>query len=185
MSIAEALLSAVLSFAATNIDDILILMLLYAGVKGRRDVISITAGQLTGITLIILFSVLVSRGLRLFDERYIRLLGLVPIAIGVISLFRKEEEEAASLTSSYGAVTMLTVANGADNLAVYIPLFSAYQTEAMLFASAVYLVCTLLLCLIAYMITSLPAVAKWIGRCSRYISPVVFILLGSFILFRL
>lgn len=184
MSIAEALLSAVLSFVATNIDDILILMLLYAGAESRRGVISITAGQFTGILLIIICSVLVSRGLRLFDEKYIRLLGIVPIAIGIISIFRKEEDAGAGLTSSYTAVTMLTLANGADNLAIYIPLFSTYQTKELVFASAVYLACTLLMCLLAYRIISLPMVARAVGSCSRFLSPAVFILLGCFILVR-
>ena len=46
------LLSAVMAYAATNIDDIFILMILYAQAEDRRGTMSVAAGQFLGLGIL-------------------------------------------------------------------------------------------------------------------------------------
>ena len=71
-----------MAYAATNIDDIFILMILYAQAEDRRGTMSVTAGQFLGLEILTAVSMLAALGTQLFLAEYVHLLGLVPLAPG-------------------------------------------------------------------------------------------------------
>ena len=75
-------------FAGTNVDDLLVLTVLFlaARASGRPRPWQIWAGQYAGIGVLVLVSVLAALGLTLVPDRWVGLLGLVPIALGVRGL---------------------------------------------------------------------------------------------------
>ncbi|HQQ83429.1 MAG TPA: cadmium resistance transporter, partial [Cyclobacteriaceae bacterium] len=88
------LLTAILAFASTNLDDLFILTLFF-GDKSRtsRDIV---IGQLLGIGTLIALSLAGSMLGSIFDPRYIGLLGLFPLYLGVkgmVSLWRPATNE--------------------------------------------------------------------------------------------
>lgn len=111
--------TAIAAFVATNIDD---LFLLAAWFVRRSSLPAIFLGQLAG------FSVLVSISIGAFflgaeiPQSVIRWLGLVPIAIGLKEILRTDTVDVQT-GSSWLSIAFVTVANGADNVGVYIPLF--------------------------------------------------------------
>lgn len=89
----ENLLSFIVAFAATNIDDIFILALWYASRK--RAHLEIVAGQFLGIFMLVGVSWAFSLIGTLIDARYVGLLGFFPIYESIrqaFNLFRNHSD---------------------------------------------------------------------------------------------
>lgn len=95
----------------------------------RARAATIVIGQLVGIAALTLASILVARLAVQLPEAWLPLLGLAPIALGIRQLVAAEDngEEAAPMKLNWWVVATVTIANGGDNLGVYIPVF-AVQT---------------------------------------------------------
>src|SRR5215212_1291762 len=129
----------VAAFAATNIDDIFVLMLFFSSLTfPLRQVV---LGQYIGIGLLVSISALGSFISLVIPTYIIGLLGIAPIAIGVKKLikFRKKDESNSKSKETsqdnkkknnvgFAAVAAVTFSNGGDNIGVYAPLFAKYNT---------------------------------------------------------
>jgi cadmium resistance protein CadD (predicted permease) len=130
----EVLGLAIVLFASTNVDDLFVLVAFFVdpGFRPRE----IVAGQYIGIAF--LFAVGLTGSLLSFviPRAYIGLLGLVAIVLGTKRLWDNiprrgaEKRDLASLNSSgkyprSTAVALITLANGSDNVGVYMPAFAA------------------------------------------------------------
>jgi cadmium resistance protein CadD (predicted permease) len=78
-------------------------------------------------------------------------------------------------------VAAVTLANGGDNLGVYIPLFAREPSHIPLYA-AVFAVMTALWCHAGYRLVHHSALGNHIRRHGRAVMPVVLIALGLWIL---
>src|SRR5699024_12877307 len=88
------IISAVISYIATRIDYIVILVVLFAQMKKKNgSVRDIGLGQYLGFTILIGVSLLAAFGLALIPQQWIGLLGLVPILIGLKVLLGKADDE--------------------------------------------------------------------------------------------
>ena len=153
----ETLLSAALAFAGTNTDDIFILMILYAQAEDRRGTMSVTAGQFLGL------------------------------GIRALPLWHREEEKGeakhyAGRQISAVSTALITAANGADNLSVYIPLFTQYSLSDFLLTLFVFAFMTALWCRLGSSAADHPYVRKVLVRYKHIIVPAVLIVLGLLIL---
>jgi cadmium resistance protein CadD (predicted permease) len=74
-------------------------------------------------------------------------------------------------------VTLLTIANGGDNLGVYISLFSI-QRSIIPFFTLVFALMTALWCVLGYYLTSHRVFGDQIKRYGRFIVPFVLIGIG-------
>jgi cadmium resistance protein CadD (predicted permease) len=84
----------VAAFAATNIDDIFVLMMFFSSSSMTFPVKQVVSGQYTGIGLLVAISALGSFISLAVPTYIIALLGIVPIVIGIKKLvvFRKKNE---------------------------------------------------------------------------------------------
>lgn len=183
----QVLLTAALSFAATNLDDIFILMLLFSGARDARHHRRIVLGQFLGMGVLTLGSLLGAAGLGLLPDLYLRLLGLVPFGLGLRAWLRrnKAETEDAVSTATDGAVlstALLTIANGGDNLGVYLPLFAGYTLWQSGLVVLVFGLMTGLWCLLGSSLARLPKLQALLHRYSGVLVPWVLMLLGLSIL---
>lgn len=80
------------------------------------------------------------------------------------------------------SVMLLAIANGADNLGVYIPLFTGFGPVQMLIVLIVFAAMIGLWCLLARRIASLPALNAALRKYRHVIVPAVFIALGIYII---
>ena len=111
-------------------------------------------------------------------------LGLLPILIGVVALVRRESDMGApELASGFLPVAAVTIANGADNIAVYVPLFATRDAQAIAVMAAVFVVLTALWCLGARWLVHHPAAGAPLRRWGPRAVPYVLIGLGLWILF--
>jgi cadmium resistance protein CadD (predicted permease) len=199
-----AITTGVAAFVATNIDDILILTLFFSQVNAIFRRRHIVIGQYLGFSLLLFVSLPGCFGNYILSPSAIRWLGLVPIAIGLGSLLKLKEaeshsveiEEEAANTSPlvnwlspqiYG-VASITIANGSDNIGVYVPLFANNPLENLLVILGVFFTLVGVWCYAAYRLTSIPAIANLLtGYGNEFVSCVliglgVFIVKESFVL---
>lgn len=180
---------AVVAFAATNVDDLLVLALLF-GLAGDdvRRVRRVWIGQYLGFAAIVAVALLGAATLRGLPEERLALLGLVPIGFGVafaVQAWRGRGEPSAALGArapGIATVAGITIANGGDNLGVYVPVFATSAGVAAATHVAVYLALVAVWCRVGHWLASRPPVARTIERWAHVVVPVVFVAIGVAIL---
>lgn len=187
----RTLLTAVITSLATSIDEIPILFLLYRKAGSRRRTGTITLAYTIGTLLLLAAGCLGSLGLNLIPVKWlIGIIGLVPLWMGIRILFwggeEEEEQKAAPAADKSGGLWMsviaITIGLGADDLGVYIPLFTTLSLTELLLMLPVFLASTALLCLTSYRLTGINKLTAIIERFERYIEGVVFIGIGILVL---
>jgi cadmium resistance protein CadD (predicted permease) len=113
---------------------------------------------------------------------HLKWLGLAPIALGVFMLSRPASAEEAPTASGLLQVTVVTIANGADNVAVYVPLFATRDAQAIAIMAAVFSVLLALWCGAARWLVHHPAAGAPLRRWGPRLVPWVLIALGAWIL---
>lgn len=186
---ATTFFTAVLSFVSTNIDDIFVLMILYAQVLDSKGVIQIIAGQYFGIGCLCALGTLGALGTQIILPQYVGLLGFLPLLLGIRSWRDcrcrqdKSETETQNKTQiNFFSVTLLTIANGADNIGVYVPLFSGYTHADFMITLSVFAVMIALWCYLGFRLASYPYIKKKITHYQHILVPLVLIALGISIL---
>ena len=81
-------IAGISAFAATNIDDIIILMFFFSQVNANFRIRHIIIGQYLGFMALILLSLPGFFGGVIIPKTWIGLLGFVPIGIGLQQLFK-------------------------------------------------------------------------------------------------
>jgi cadmium resistance protein CadD (predicted permease) len=182
--------TAVVLFAGTNVDDVVVLSLLSASSRagGRPRRWEIWAGQYAGFGLLAGLSVAAGRGLARVPGEWLWLLALVPFGLGVVnlvaairSLRRGEQPQAPSAGGLFG-VAALTTVNGADDLAAYTPFFAATGTAQAAVTLAVFAVCVAAWCLAGGLLTRHARVTAAVNRYGHWILPAAFILIALYVL---
>ena len=186
-------------FAGTNVDDLIVLTVLFLAARatGRPRPWQIWAGQYAGVGALVAASAVAALGLLVIPDRWIGLLGLVPIALGIRALIsrghgvageglraapRSGEGDPPAVATGALSVTAVTVANGADNLAVYTPLFRTISPTAGVLTVAVFAVGVGAWCLAGSWLGAHEKVVEVARRYGHWIVPAVFILIGAVIL---
>ncbi len=188
----DVMLSAFLSFIATNIDYLLILILLFAEYRKKSKVLSISIGYLIGLTLLIAASYFIGYSTTFIDNRWIGLLGFIPIYLGLKTWFKQsdhcddESDEIIKKVSKHSrfivGIIILTIATGADNLGVYIPYFATLTTTDSLIAIVIFYILAILLIILTYFLSKLKVITSIFEKIEHILVPLVFIGLGFMIL---
>jgi cadmium resistance protein CadD (predicted permease) len=180
---------AVVLFASTNVDDVFVLLALFA--DPRVHPAAVVAGQVIGMLALVLATLAVSALALVLARSYVGLLGLFPLGIGLWQLARRArsdgDDEAPAVTrrnlaAQTVAVTLITIANGGDNLAVYVPVFATRDPFEILLLGGSFLVLTGVWCWLGYLLVSHPRLGAPIRRFAARATPWVLIALGLFIL---
>lgn len=183
------LVIGVAAFIATNIDDIFILMIFFS--THRFHVYDIVLGQYLGIGSLIAITALGSILALVIPLYVIGLMGLVPIAIGIIRLVRIRNSDVAPealIESKRNYFSFLTVAavtfsNGGDNIGVYTPLFAKYNGFGeVTILVIIFMLMTGLWCLVGYYLVNHPLISNRVRKTGHIILPFVLIGLGIYIL---
>jgi cadmium resistance transport/sequestration family protein len=181
-----AVLTGIVSFAATNIDDIFLLLLFFSQVGGEFRSWHVVAGQYLGFGALVVLSVLGSLGVLIVPEEWIGLLGLVPVFLGIRAFTHlsggPEEDRKPIEGSKIWGVSAVTFANGGDNLGIYVPLFASVGFVRMGIIVFVFLFLVAVWCYAGYRLAGYPTVAHKIDRYGHIVVPFVLIGLGIYIL---
>jgi cadmium resistance transport/sequestration family protein len=189
----EIVIASILAFTTTNIDDIFILTLFFGNPKySSRDVV---LGQYLGIGTLIAISFAGSFIGLVIDQKHIGLLGLFPIYIGIRAAFnmnRTDEQPGPTKISDQAngqiqktlSVASVTIANGGDNISIYIPLFATLSITGKLTMTFIFLLMTAVWCIAAKYLSKRPIIQQTVERYGHVITPFIFILLGIYIIYE-
>ena len=187
MHMQSVVLSAIVVFISTSIDDLVLLILFHAQAKTRAQRASILAGQILGIGMLVAISLLGSYlASRMLEGWVIGLLGFIPIILGIKAMMSKDVEKNETLTikarSLFATVTLVTIASGGDNLGIYIPWFVTLDSASVMVTMVVFLALILLFWALGYLLANQSHIKALLSRFSTVLVPVVFLVLGLVIL---
>jgi cadmium resistance protein CadD (predicted permease) len=179
-------------FAVTNIDDLLILALFFGQAVGHRGgTVRVVAGQYLGFGAILAASIIGALGAGLLPEPIIPYLGLLPLLLGIragVQAWRDRRDggDDNAPTASDGpavlAVAAVTLANGGDNIGVYVPVFANVGAGGLVVFAVVFLALVAVWCLAGRLLTAHPVIARALSRWGHVVLPVVLIGIGLLIL---
>ena len=183
-------LQAIGLFLVTNIDDIIVLSLFFARGAGQRGTTTkIVVGQYLGFGGILLASVAVTFGAGLFlPDDAIPYFGLIPLLLGAFAAWQvwrngdDDDDTVANKPVSALTVAAVTFANGGDNIGVYVPVFLAVGTAALVAFCVVFLTLVVVLVLAAKFVATRKPIAEVLERWEHILFPLVLIVLGFVIL---
>lgn len=190
-----AVLTGITAFCATNLDDILILLLFFTQVSTHFRRRQIVTGQYLGFAALVLASLPGFFGGLLLPRPWIGLLGLIPIFIGLSRFFNTDDSEETQeiptpypptggglLSAQTYGVAAITFANGGDNIGIYMPLFASSSWQSLTIILGEFFVLVGFLCYAAYQLTKIKVIAENLTRYGNFIVPFVLIGLGILIL---
>src|SRR5699024_2444377 len=194
---AERVISSIVQasgmFIATNIDDVVIRSLLFARGQGQPGTTRrILVGQYLGCLGILGAAAAVALGAQvLLPEAIVPYSGSIPLGLGLWAASQawrnrgEHDDDEAQLEGkrvSVWAVAAVTVANGGDNIGVYVPVFVSVSWGAVLAYCSVFLVLVAVLVFLAKWISSRKPIAEALERWEHILFPAVLIGLGLVIL---
>ncbi len=189
-SLAALLGLAVVLFLSTNVDDLVVLIAFFANSRFRaRDVV---AGQYAGTAVLFVVSAAGALLSLVIPEAYLGLLGIFPILVGIKKLLelrhdRVEGDPTKTVTSgsqgNIAIVALVTIANGGDNIGVYIPAFAVHSASQIAVIAVAFVAMTALLCLLAHGMVNHPGLGAPLRRYGHILAPLVLIALGILIIY--
>ncbi|HGR7354157.1 Cad superfamily protein [Streptococcus pneumoniae] len=192
----QTIISAIGVYISTSIDYLIILIILFAQLSQNRQKWHIYAGQYLGTGLLVGASLVAAYVVNFVPEEWmVGLLGLIPIYLGIrfaiVGEDAEEEEEEiierleqSKANQLFWTVTLLTIASGGDNLGIYIPYFASLDWSQTLVALLVFVIGIIIFCEISRVLSSIPLIFETIEKYERIIVPLVFILLGLYIMYE-
>lgn len=192
-----AIPTGITAFIATNLDDLVILTLLFSQVNATFRRRHIVIGQYLGFTALVIASLSGFFGGLFLPSHWIGLLGLVPIAIGLNRFFNPDDDSSEEVTAETDdsnssfftgllspqaySVAAITVANGGDNIGIYAPLFASTNIDKLLVILGIFFLLVGVWCYATYKLTRQKAIAEVLTRYGNQFVPFVLIGLGIFI----
>jgi cadmium resistance protein CadD (predicted permease) len=184
---------AVAAFISTNLDDLLLLASLFVEVDFSPR--SVIFGQFIGMNVLVLASLAAALLAVASPAGWPALLGFVPFLLG-LKRCRKwwrdrrvrrgipsqgfigaDRLECPHSPYAVWTVTILTIANGGDNLSVYIPLFASERALIPIYLVAFTLL-TGIWCLLGYWLTHQPLLRARLIQYGPIVTPVVLVGIG-------
>ncbi|CAG5231147.1 Cad superfamily protein [Streptococcus pneumoniae] len=192
----QTIISAIGVYISTSIDYLIILIILFAQLSQNKQKWHIYAGQYLGTGLLVGASLVAAYVVNFVPEEWmVGLLGLIPIYLGIrfaiVGEDAEEEEEEiierleqSKANQLFWTVTLLTIASGGGNLGIYIPYFASLDWSQTLVALLVFVIGIIIFCEISRVLSSIPLIFETIEKYERIIVPLVFILLGLYIMYE-
>ena len=192
----QTIISAIGVYISTSIDYLIILIILFAQLSQNKQKWHIYAGQYLGTGLLVGVSLVAAYVVNFVPEAWmVGLLGLIPIYLGIrfAIVGEGEEEEKEEIIERleqskanqlFWTVTLLTIASGGDNLSIYIPYFASLDWAQTLVALLVFAIGVIIFCELSRVLSSIPLISETIEKYKRIIVPLVFILLGLYIMYE-
>ena len=185
-------------FISTEIDDFLVFVVLFASQKVLKNCVLIFSGRFLAVFLAALISAFASSLLSALPHFYLRFLGLIPLVIGTVKIFKKNDEDDGenvfnkhrnvakgtflAAVSLFFSAFLITLVSSGDNAGIYIPFFLDFSFSQKLFALGEISLLNFAWTLLQLKSASLPAAGKIVRKYGRVLVPAVFILLGISVL---
>jgi len=178
------------AFVGTNLDNLILLVALYS--RFPRRTATVATGYVGGMLLIGAISVVVGEGGSFIPLDSLGMLGVVPIALGIMALFQlfqnRQSGEAVKLASEvsnktvFFSVLTTQLSNGADSIITF-SIFLAESTDAADYLIALtFLGMTGVFAWLAYHLLRHRRLSDVVDRYGHYVTPFILIMVGVYVL---
>lgn len=197
------------AFAATNIDNLFVLLAFVAEARGRLR--PVVAGQFAGSLALIAVATGLAGLVHSLPHGYVGLLGVLPVAVGLVKArarflrratpaardaSRRPPDDAALparsartaspppaplaiAPTSWWTVAGVAISNGSDNIAVYVPLYAVHTGTQGVLISLVFVVLTGVWCAGAAWLVHHPLLGAPIRRYGTALLPFILLVIGT------
>lgn len=184
----KSILTGVSAYISTSIDYLIILMVIFGTTKNKQKW-SVYIGDILGTAILVGTSLILALVIGFIPQKWILgLLGIIPILMGLKLLIFGEsdddvEEDMHKHSNIVLNVTLITVATcGADNIGIYVPIFVQSNFNQIAVIVITFFFMLSLFCYIGYILGKVPKIADILERFGKYITAIVYILIGMGIL---
>jgi cadmium resistance protein CadD (predicted permease) len=178
------------AYIGTNLDNLILLVALYARFPRRTRTVAM--GYIVGMLVIGAISIAIGEGGGLIPIDSLGILGMVPIALGIMALFQlfqnRQSGEAArpasevSTKAVFLSVLTTQLSNGADSIITF-SVFLAESTDATDYLIALTFLCMIgVFAWLAYYLLRHRRLSDAVDRYGHYVTPFILILVGVYIL---
>ena len=178
------------AFIGTNLDNLLLLAAMYSRYERRAGIV--TVGYFAGMILIGVITLLIGEVGDIIPLAYLGLLGVVPMIMGVISLWKLfRSPQAGEVTSVAAADTRLAVffalistqlSNSTDSIITFSALYADSSDPSDYMVAPTFLAMTGVFAGVAYYSIKHPKLSRFLSRYGQYVTPFILILVGYYIL---
>lgn len=199
----------VLTFLLTNIQDVVILINFFLETSKNESQLKpdhVVLGQFLGFSTLLMLSLIGYTISYILPIKLFGFLGFLIICFGLNGfkeLYDNLRKKKATLCESILIgdfvetkeqftffddikqiikVSLVTIANGNDNIAIYVPIFVRSTSAEIIGYGLGFLFMVGVLCLACYLFIHIPPILKFAHKYAQFISPFVFIGLGIYIL---
>ncbi len=190
------ILTAILAFISTNLDDLFLLAAFFTHPTFKTR--EIVLGQYIGFIIILMISSLAYFAQLVIPSAWISLMGILPIIIGIKGLIslKNPENDANALNDeiiekkegiTYNkilSVASVTIANGGDNLGVYMPLFASINPFSLVTMVLTFLILVGIWCVLGFKLVNNRILGNKIRKYGHLILPFVMIFIGLGIILK-
>lgn len=193
----STILSAVLTFLATELDDFALFVILFAASQNNfKNKLFLAAGQAVALAAVSFLCAFLTIPLSKVPQSALRYLGLLPVGMGLFLIFRNffkndennEEKGGQTVTNGEGfsmfiSAFILTISASGDNAGIYIPYFAGLSPFNKIIAVITFEICQTGWSFLQIKTAGFPVLGKLIEKFSPFLVPAVCILLGILIIF--
>lgn len=178
-------------FFGTNLENVVILITVYCA--RPVSIQAVRLGFILGSLLLLAISLLFLIIADWLPIRYLGLLGLIPLSIGLYELYKNFTSDGAKTTLApldYPRAkiaipsALLMLANGGDTVAVFAPLFAETEQIGVIVMAITFIILTLLLSYFVGLICIHPQLSKPLKVYGPKLSPYIMIAIGIYIMFN-
>jgi cadmium resistance protein CadD (predicted permease) len=146
----------------------------------------IVGGQFVGIGILVVASLILALTSVVIPLAYVGLLGIAPVYLGCSRVLTRSKSVQRPTSSSRQtlAVITVTIADGSNNIATYVPIFAGSDGTERLAIIAVFAALTGLWCWMAGTMLEHPIIGRTFGAWSTRLLPYMLISLGFIVLWR-
>lgn len=189
----DKILKYMFVFFSTNIDFFIFIVIIFGHVVKKENKY-VYIGYYIGTYLIIFAGLVLSYFSDLLPAKWmIGFLGFIPLVIGLKMAFSKKGKEDIQnienkIRDDIGLklvlfVIGLTLIASGDNIGVFISLFANLKALEIIVSLIVFFVMTFIFLGVGQYVANHPIIEKFIEKYEHIVIPIVFILLGIFILY--
>jgi cadmium resistance protein CadD (predicted permease) len=180
-AVITAMLLVPVAYAATNLDNLLIMASLGANPASRRNVI---LGFVAASIAVLMIASLASFIENLVPARLLGYIGFVPISIGVYLLFSNKASAGGETNSvaAWPAIAVLLFANSGDTVFALGPLFAESGDDARIGLATGFTLISGLWLLLILTVSSKVAESATLSRLGHRLAPWMMIIVGLYIL---
>lgn len=177
------------AFIGTNLDNLLLLATMYS--RYFRHPWTVTAGYFVGMNLIAAITIAVGELGDLIPVAYLGLLGVIPMMMGVLALWKllrsSQAEEAEgtyagnSALAIFFALIIIQLSNGTDTIITFSALYADSSNPSDYIVAPTFFAMVGIFAILAYYSVKHPRLSHYLVRYGQYVTPFILFFVGLYI----